>query len=154
MDKTELTVEALKLTLEWSKWLVGIDIATVAGVFSFAFKQSIGIEVANITIEKGNRRENIDTYQFVMAGALLLLLSAAWASTVLIGAADVILQVISSPGHPIFEYTVPFPFPGPISVAMPLWIPLSMQNSCFGLGMLVYLFYFGSIVREAPRIHN
>ena len=151
MDTVELTVEALKLIQEWSRWLVGIDVAVVSGVFSFAFNRSSALEAANITIEKNNRQTYLSTRMIVMAGALLLLVSAMWASIILIGTAAVISQIAEYPGHRIFDYTIPFPFPGPLSIAMPLWIPLTMQNATFVLGLMVFLFYFGSILHDAPR---
>lgn len=147
MDSVTLNFEAVKLVRDWSTWLVGINIAIVGGIFSLMYVKESIITKVDMVFQHKNHNQIFDGRYLLFTGLLCLAVSITWASIILVGLPDVLLQIsaASSSIEDIYALQIQFPFPSPISLKIPLWIPVFMQNTTFSSGTFLAFFYLWSL---------
>lgn len=148
MDIITLNFEALKLVRDWSTWLVGINIAIIGGIFSLMYVKESIISKVDMVIQHKTRNRVFDGRHLLLAGVLCLGTSVGWASNILAGLPNVVLQLSvasSSSLTDIYALQIQFPFPSLIGINVPLWFPIFMQNATFSLGTFLAVIYLWSL---------
>jgi hypothetical protein len=153
MDLLTLNFEALKLARDWSTWLVGINIAMLGGLFSLLVAKERVLSKLDMVVEHKTSNKAFDGRYLLLGGVLCLAISVSWACIFLAGLPDAAVQMSSTlqSGGSIYTLTISFPFPGPIAIGIPLWLPMFMQNSTFGLGTLLVVLYLWSLFAHDMR---
>jgi hypothetical protein len=153
MGNEELALEALKLSRDWATWLASIAVAVIGGMFALLTAKERIFSRVEVTVQHKQDANRFDGRYLMLLGLLCLAASVGWASIGLVGMPEVGILIASNASGSIFSKTVPFPFPSPLSLNVPLWVPLYMQNITFALGMfliVVYLWlaYVGTILNS------
>ncbi len=100
-----------------------------------------------MVLQHKNLNQVFDGRYLLLAGILCLAVSITWASIILAGLPNVVLQIsaASSSIEDIYALQIQFPFPSPISINIPLWFPVYMQNITFSLGTFLAFIYLWSL---------
>lgn len=152
MDSVALAFEALKFARDWATWLVGLDIATIGGLFSLLVAKERVLRRVDMTVEHNRGVDLFDGRYLLLAGVLCLATSASWAGILLAGIPDIAVRIAEYPEGSIFLHEIPFPFPGPLSIGIPLWVPMYMQNMAFAAGIfLVVIYLWAILIESAPK---